>query len=287
MTHDLTSLLTNRGSLRTLITANQLSSGFSGILLEKDFYLTVLLLQLSHIGHGLIFKGGTCLNKCYLGYYRLSEDLDFIHSHSGDTTRSARKDDLQKTDELLHGIIAQLPGMTCGTAEKFDEHHQFRVTVRYDSFFMYNASIKLEVTHRHALYNVPRAMRIQHQFIHPVTGNPYADTGTILSIDLEEAAAEKVRACLTRRNPAIRDFFDLWYIKEHTETDLLGKKFFMLVQNKLRESDGIIDLDKSVKLLEKQIDEELIPTLNKKYLFDLKETITFVQSFRNSPKGTK
>ena len=28
----------------------------------------------------LVFKGGTCLNKCYLRFYRLSEDLDFVYN---------------------------------------------------------------------------------------------------------------------------------------------------------------------------------------------------------------
>ncbi len=283
MTRDLTSLLTDRESLRTLITAHQKSSGFSGILLEKDFYLTIILMHLSQVDHGLIFKGGTCLNKCYLGYYRLSEDLDFIHSHSGGKTRSSRKDDLQKTDELLRGIIDELPGVTCGPAEKFDEHHQFRITVHYDSLLIDNASIKLEVTHRHALFNLPRETRIQHQFIHPVTRNPYPDAGTILSIDLEEAAAEKVRACLTRRNPAIRDFFDLWYIKEHAKINLSSEAFISLVDKKLQESDGTIDLNTSVNLLESQIREELIPTLNKEYPFDLRDMITFARSFHKSP----
>jgi predicted nucleotidyltransferase component of viral defense system len=279
LTSDLTSLLTSRESLRTLIAANQRNSGFSGILLEKDFYLTVLLALLLQVDHELIFKGGTCLNKCYLGYYRLSEDLDFIHSNSGGKTRNVRRDDLQKTDELLRGIIDDLPGMTCGPAEKFDEHHQYRISINYDSLLIDNASIKLEVTHRHTLYKVPREMPLHHQFIHPVTGNPYHDTGTILSIDLEEAAAEKVRACLTRRNPAIRDFFDLWYIREHTEINMSDGPFCTLVQRKLQESEGIIDLDKSVKLLERQISEELTPTLNKEYPFNLKDTITFVLSF--------
>jgi predicted nucleotidyltransferase component of viral defense system len=252
------------------------------MLLEKDFYLTILLLRLSQVDHELIFKGGTCFNKCYLGYYRLSEDLDFIHKNSGGKTRSVRRDDLLKTDALLRSIIEELPGMTCGPAEKFDEHHQYRISIHYDSLLIDNASIKLEMTHRHALCKMPREMPVRHQFIHPVTGNLYPDTGTIQSIDLEEAAAEKVRACLTRRNPAIRDFFDLWYIRGRTEIDMSSGSFLSLVQRKLQESEGIIDLDKSVKILEKQIGEELTPTLNKEYPFDLKDTITFVLSFRES-----
>lgn len=44
-------------------------------LIEKDFYLTMLLSKLDLEEYA--FKGGTCLAKAYLGYHRLSEDLDF------------------------------------------------------------------------------------------------------------------------------------------------------------------------------------------------------------------
>ena len=49
-------------------------------LIEKDLYLQHLLVRLSkdtHFSENFVFKGGTCLIKCYLGYYRFSEDLDF------------------------------------------------------------------------------------------------------------------------------------------------------------------------------------------------------------------
>ena len=48
-------------------------------LLEKDYHLTRILHKISEKSiKDLVFKGGTCLNKCYLGFYRLSEDLDFV-----------------------------------------------------------------------------------------------------------------------------------------------------------------------------------------------------------------
>lgn len=49
-------------------------------LVEKDVILHNLLREISEdsmLRRNLIFKGGTCLIKCYLGYYRFSEDLDF------------------------------------------------------------------------------------------------------------------------------------------------------------------------------------------------------------------
>lgn len=49
-------------------------------LLEKDVRLHLLLGSLTRdpmCGPHLVFKGGTCLIKCYLDYPRFSTDLDF------------------------------------------------------------------------------------------------------------------------------------------------------------------------------------------------------------------
>jgi len=49
-------------------------------LLEKDLILHQILLDLSKnrfFSKNFVFKGGTCLIKCYLGYFRFSEDVDF------------------------------------------------------------------------------------------------------------------------------------------------------------------------------------------------------------------
>jgi predicted nucleotidyltransferase component of viral defense system len=49
-------------------------------LIEKDVILHQMLLDLSKdkfFSENFAFKGGTCLIKCYYGYKRFSEDIDF------------------------------------------------------------------------------------------------------------------------------------------------------------------------------------------------------------------
>ena len=49
-------------------------------IVEKDYVLGWLLAGISRhpsLGSAWLFKGGTCLKKCYLETYRFSEDLDF------------------------------------------------------------------------------------------------------------------------------------------------------------------------------------------------------------------
>lgn len=45
---------------------------------DKDYVLGHFLSAfVAYYGDALIFKGGTCLRKCYFENYRFSEDLDF------------------------------------------------------------------------------------------------------------------------------------------------------------------------------------------------------------------
>jgi len=48
--------------------------------IEKDYVLGWLLAGIAnhpHLAQSWVFKGGTCLRKCYYETYRFSEDLDF------------------------------------------------------------------------------------------------------------------------------------------------------------------------------------------------------------------
>ena len=76
-------------------------------LVEKDLLLHRLLRYLSlhpEFNENYLFKGGTCLIKCYLGYYRFSEDLDFTWRHQeqfeGIPLNQLRKTLSTKIDQL-------------------------------------------------------------------------------------------------------------------------------------------------------------------------------------------
>ena len=73
-------------------------------LLEKDYHLTRILHKISEKRiKDLVFKGGTCLNKCYLGFYRLSEDLDFVYNKD---TKELSKRQIKKLSVISYRIGA-------------------------------------------------------------------------------------------------------------------------------------------------------------------------------------
>ena len=56
-------------------------------ILEQDYILSWVLAGLSSIKElqeALVFKGGTCLRKCYFGDYRFSQDIDLtvVYNHA-------------------------------------------------------------------------------------------------------------------------------------------------------------------------------------------------------------
>ena len=50
--------------------------GISGEIIEKDYYVSMLLKALHEVETGFVFRGGTSLSKCYQIIERFSEDID-------------------------------------------------------------------------------------------------------------------------------------------------------------------------------------------------------------------
>ncbi|MFH1655450.1 MAG: nucleotidyl transferase AbiEii/AbiGii toxin family protein [Candidatus Omnitrophota bacterium] len=89
-------------------------TGFRAPLLEKDYYLTLILSRVNELSENLIFKGGTCLNKIYYSYYRLSEDLDFsMRLPEYTATRGNRRKSIQPVKDKIEefGFIRNYCGV--------------------------------------------------------------------------------------------------------------------------------------------------------------------------------
>jgi len=65
---------------RARLVALAATAGVAPEVIEKDYALSWILWGLyrrSGLRESLVFKGGTCLRKCFVDDYRFSEDLDF------------------------------------------------------------------------------------------------------------------------------------------------------------------------------------------------------------------
>jgi hypothetical protein len=75
---------------REFLSYSEADTGFTGSLIERDYFCSLLLQYFFGSETSLVFKGGTCLSKVYVNFYRLSEDLDFIIPVTADSTRPQR-----------------------------------------------------------------------------------------------------------------------------------------------------------------------------------------------------
>ena len=97
-----------------------------------------------------------------------------------------------------------------------------------------------------------------------VPGQPLVPPYHVQAMSLMEAYAEKVRAALTRREPAIRDFFDLSpFVLDQVGVDLWTEEFLALVRTKLRVSGNApVNVSSAKKeVLAKQMNTQLRPVL--------------------------
>lgn len=80
------------------------------LLLEKDIILHRILLAITKTSFkdDYVFKGGTCLTKCHLGYYRFSEDLDFTYIHQEEFEKTSHKQIRKLISKKIDAVLSLL-----------------------------------------------------------------------------------------------------------------------------------------------------------------------------------
>ena len=93
----------NRELFRDVILLTSQKLEVSEDIVEKDYYVTMILKKLSVIEYPVVFKGGTSLSKAFHVIYRFSEDIDITFTeHLGEARRKKLKYNILKptADEL-------------------------------------------------------------------------------------------------------------------------------------------------------------------------------------------
>lgn len=256
---------TDQDIFRETLAHSEATTGFTAILIEKDYYCSLVLQYFFHDDTSLVFKGGTCLGKVYADFYRLSEDLDLIIPVTADTSRSKRHIEMEKVKRIFDGLPTVVPGVAI--AEAFRGHNESR---QYIAYLEYRSAviekqerIKLEVGIREPLLrpSVPNAASTIA--VNPFSGRSLLPSFTVRAMAMREAYAEKVRAALTRKEPAIRDFFDLIYAVRRMHLDFHDSDFINMVRTKLAvPGNSPVDVSAERKReLDRQLESQLKPVL--------------------------
>ncbi len=170
----------------------------------------------------LVFKGGTCLRKCYFPNYRFSEDLDFT------STSSEFVMDKNLISRITTKIIEQT-GMPVYLQELESLQFNNRLTGFKAVIKFWGAdhprnqtpppperwttSVKIEII----LYELMTFPIQQHRVHHPYSDSLSASPLKIPCYSLQEVLAEKFRSLIQRSYTAPRDFYDIWYLSNNVK----------------------------------------------------------------------
>jgi len=225
-------------------TINNLSgeTGFNTNVLLKDYYITVILYLIKDV-EGIYFKGGTALQKIFLNYARLSEDVDFTLT-----------EDVKNINEKIIDILEKSKLFEKITKDK-DVKGFTRLVVHYKG--LSEGVVYIDLNQRAKLLMKPEKHQIKH-FYKDIIPN-----FSINTLAKEEIVAEKIAAAIGRNMP--RDHYDIYKIIK-TKMPINME----IVKKKCKQSNVECDITKmfnKAKKLKKRWDEDLLPLLAEEVSF--------------------
>lgn len=248
---------------RELLTSTAAATEFLVRLIEKDYHCTVLLQYLADRCPDLIFKGGTCLAKIHTEFHRMSEDLDFTIPLPAGATRAQRSQLARPLGRALDGLASAIPGFRVAMPlTGANESKQYNAVVAYTSVTgAREQTIKIEAGVREPLLT-PAIQGEARTLLLAPSGRPLVAAMRVPCLSYDEAMAEKLRAALSRREPAIRDFYDIDHAIRLRSFQAGDREILRLVAEKLRWTEDPVDVSaRRLEALRAQVETELRPVL--------------------------
>ncbi len=188
--------------------------------IEKDWALGHFLdaiFSVQELRDNLVFKGGTCLKKCYFPDYRFSEDLDFTSLHGEfELTNQQLKQICSHVSEnagITTSVVSLLPLKFKDALTGYEaiikfwgaDHPRNMAPPPPDRWL---TKVKIEIIFYEQLVFSPETKSISHQFSDKLTSSSEA----IPCYGINEILAEKLRSLIQRSYTAPRDFYDIWFL---------------------------------------------------------------------------
>jgi len=203
---------------------------------QKDYVIGWLLRAISEheVLSQWIFKGGTCLKKCYFETYRFSEDLDFtIPPEQSISVNSIETDFAEAASWIEANSGLNFPRQEW----KVEEYKNPRGKISYMMKIPFNGPlglpsrslqrVKIDLTQDELIADTALLRNLHHDYTDASTPAPQ-----ILCYSINEILAEKTRALFERHGRA-RDVYDVVKISRNFREeidpqqtkDIANKKF--------------------------------------------------------------
>ncbi|MCY4107959.1 MAG: nucleotidyl transferase AbiEii/AbiGii toxin family protein [Chloroflexi bacterium] len=183
------------------------SWGLRDEVVEKDYVLGWLLWGIGadpQLSTTWVFKGGTCLKKCYIETYRFSEDLDFTVLEGGPIEPHQVLDAISPVLDRVNqesGIDFSVSPPVC-RSRPTGSSSEGRVYYRGPRGAPGPARIKLDLTGDEVVVRPPVMRSISHDY-----PDGFPAPAQVRCYGFEEVFAEKLRAMGERCRP--RDLYDI------------------------------------------------------------------------------
>jgi predicted nucleotidyltransferase component of viral defense system len=183
---------------------------------DKDYVLGHFLSLFSEkFNDQLVFKGGTCLRKCYFPDYRFSEDLDFTALKNDFELNQKDLVEIKKQIERFVGIRLDVGKIKL--LKHQNEPKGYQVKIKYwganhsindtpPSPNRWMTNIKLEISTDEKIVTKAVGKKIIHRY------SDKLQFAMVKAYSLDEVIAEKLRALKQRAYTAPRDIYDLFML---------------------------------------------------------------------------
>ena len=174
---------------------------------EKDYVLGWVLWGIGtdpQLNRTWVFKGGTCLKKCYIETYRFSEDLDFTVLDDGPIESNGVLEAISRVLDRVNqesGIDFTLRPPVYRSRPS-GRSAEMRVYYRGPRNTPGPASIKFDLTKDERVVHPPVLRSVSHDY-----SDALPAPGQVRCYSFEEVFAEKLRAMGERSRP--RDLYDI------------------------------------------------------------------------------
>ena len=268
--------------------------------IDKDWVLSYLLyaiISTPELKDIMIFKGGTCLKKCYFPDYRFSEDLDFtiLDSQFIFNTHIVNKimkkaSELSFDDNYNRGILFKLKKIE--PTQSKNEDQGYKIYIHYwgadhrkndmpsESKTNWHHTIKLDINHTEEIIFPVNKLPLKHNY----SDKANFTSAIVNSYAIEEVLSEKLRSLIQRKYTSPRDCYDIWYLKNnygHLDWNEIKKGFFKKMESKDIIFEGVEQLLNSTKenKLKRHWESQLSNQFSKDKLPDYNTVIPELKQF--------
>jgi len=202
---------------------------------EKDYVLGWMLYGISQ--HSIlsrwVFKGGTCLKKCFFETYRFSEDLDFTVPINEPLTVTLIESSLREACDWISaesGMAFPSDRFSIESYTNKQGTQSFNVRISYVGPLRFIGQrmqrVKFDITQYEVLADAPDYRAVFHRYVDAIEPAP-----RIACYTVNEILAEKTRALFERQGRA-RDVYDVVHISRNFREGITANRALQILGEK-------------------------------------------------------